>query len=94
MENDILIHELTHGITNRLTGGGTGRCLQTTEAGGLGEGWGDAMAGYIAFAFLSLLEKLTIVVDGWHKPLPKLKTLLSVHMSQTMHRGFVQPHTL
>ncbi|KAF4616520.1 hypothetical protein D9613_008902 [Agrocybe pediades] len=46
MENDILIHELTHGITNRLTGGGTGRCLQTLESGGLGEGWGDAMAGW------------------------------------------------
>lgn len=44
MENDILIHEVTHGITNRLTGGGTARCLQTPESGGLGEGWGDAMA--------------------------------------------------
>ncbi|ESK87510.1 putative extracellular elastinolytic metalloproteinase precursor [Moniliophthora roreri MCA 2997] len=33
MENDIPIHELTHGLSNRLTGGGTGRCLQTTEAG-------------------------------------------------------------
>ncbi|OBZ77807.1 hypothetical protein A0H81_02730 [Grifola frondosa] len=27
-----------------MRGGGTGRCLQTTEAGGLGEGWSDAMA--------------------------------------------------
>jgi len=27
-----------------MTGGGTGRCLQTTEAGGMGEGWSDAMA--------------------------------------------------
>jgi hypothetical protein len=44
MENDILVHELTHGITNRMTGGGSGRCLQTTEAGGMGEGWSDAMA--------------------------------------------------
>jgi extracellular elastinolytic metalloproteinase len=48
MENDIIIHEFTHGVTNRLTGGGTGRCLQTTEAGGLGEGWGDAMADWFA----------------------------------------------
>ncbi|KAF8156607.1 metallo proteinase 10 [Crassisporium funariophilum] len=47
MENDVLIHEMTHGITNRLTGGGTGRCLQTAEAGGLGEGWGDAMASWM-----------------------------------------------
>jgi extracellular elastinolytic metalloproteinase len=27
-QNDIVVHEATHGITNRLTGGGTGRCLQ------------------------------------------------------------------
>ncbi|TCD65836.1 hypothetical protein EIP91_002141 [Steccherinum ochraceum] len=44
LENDIVVHENTHGITNRLTGGGTGRCLQTTEAGGMGEGWSDAFA--------------------------------------------------
>ncbi|KAK0462282.1 Fungalysin metallopeptidase-domain-containing protein [Desarmillaria tabescens] len=44
LQNDIIVHEFTHGITNRLTGGGTGRCLQTTEAGGMGEGWSDAMA--------------------------------------------------
>ncbi|KAJ7260117.1 Fungalysin metallopeptidase-domain-containing protein [Mycena rebaudengoi] len=44
LENDIVVHENTHGITNRMTGGGTARCLQTLEAGGLGEGWSDAMA--------------------------------------------------
>ncbi|KAI0667557.1 Fungalysin metallopeptidase-domain-containing protein [Trametes maxima] len=44
LENDIPTHENTHGITNRMTGGGTGRCLQTTEAGGMGEGWSDAFA--------------------------------------------------
>lgn len=38
LENDIVVHENTHGVTNRMTGGGTGRCLQTTEAGGMGEG--------------------------------------------------------
>ncbi|KAH8101640.1 Fungalysin metallopeptidase-domain-containing protein [Cristinia sonorae] len=42
--NDVIAHENTHGITNRMTGGGTGRCLQTTEARGLGEGWSDAFA--------------------------------------------------
>ncbi|KAF8625348.1 hypothetical protein AX15_005430 [Amanita polypyramis BW_CC] len=47
MENDILIHELTHGITNRMTGGGTGRCLQSVEAAGMGEGWSDAMANWM-----------------------------------------------
>ncbi|TFL04092.1 Fungalysin metallopeptidase-domain-containing protein [Pterulicium gracile] len=44
LENDIVIHEFTHGLSNRLTGGGTGSCLQTTESRGLGEGWSDAMA--------------------------------------------------
>ncbi|KAF8638159.1 hypothetical protein AX17_002402 [Amanita inopinata Kibby_2008] len=47
MENDIVVHELTHGITNRMTGGGTGRCLQATEAAGMGEGWSDAMAEWV-----------------------------------------------
>lgn len=47
IENDIVIHEMTHGLTSRMTGGGTGRCLQTTEAGGLGEGWSDAMADWV-----------------------------------------------
>ena len=54
MENDIVIHEMTHGITNRMTGGGTGRCLQSTEAAGLGEGWSDAMAEYVACPSSSL----------------------------------------
>ncbi|KAJ6617312.1 Fungalysin metallopeptidase-domain-containing protein [Mycena sp. CBHHK59/15] len=44
LENDIITHEMTHGITNRMTGGGTGRCLQIVESQGLGEGWSDAMA--------------------------------------------------
>ncbi|KAI9434880.1 Fungalysin metallopeptidase-domain-containing protein [Lactarius indigo] len=44
LENDIVIHENTHGVTNRMTGGGTGSCLQMTEAGGMGEGWSDTMA--------------------------------------------------
>lgn len=48
MENNIIIHEFTHGITNRMTGGGTGRCLQTVESGGLGEGWGDALADWFS----------------------------------------------
>ncbi|PPR02915.1 hypothetical protein CVT24_012208 [Panaeolus cyanescens] len=46
MQNDILIHELAHGITNRLTGGGSARCLQTTIAAGLGEGWSDMFANW------------------------------------------------
>ena len=44
LENSIVVHENMHGTTNRITGGGAGRCLQTTEAGGLGGRWSDAMA--------------------------------------------------
>ncbi|KAG8962188.1 hypothetical protein FRC05_005488 [Tulasnella sp. 425] len=44
LENDIITHELTHGLTNRMTGGGTSGCLQTLEAGGMGEGWSDTVA--------------------------------------------------
>ncbi|KAG7094663.1 hypothetical protein E1B28_005485 [Marasmius oreades] len=44
LSNDIVIHELTHGLSNRLTGGGTAACLQTLESRGLGEGWSDAVA--------------------------------------------------
>ncbi|KAF8068664.1 metallo proteinase 10 [Lyophyllum atratum] len=47
LETDIVVHEMTHGVTNRMTGGGTGRCLQTTEARGMGEGWSDAMADWV-----------------------------------------------
>ncbi|KAJ1963128.1 hypothetical protein GGI12_002245, partial [Dipsacomyces acuminosporus] len=42
-EQDIVAHEFTHGISNRLTGGPANvNCLNTLEAGGMGEGWGDA----------------------------------------------------
>ncbi|KAJ7153210.1 Fungalysin metallopeptidase-domain-containing protein [Mycena filopes] len=47
LENAIVIHEYTHGLTNRMTGGGTGSCLQSKEAGGLGEGWSDAVAEWV-----------------------------------------------
>ncbi len=30
-----------------MTGGGTGHCLQSQEAKGLGEGWSDAVAEYV-----------------------------------------------
>ncbi|KAG8752688.1 hypothetical protein FRC11_008112 [Ceratobasidium sp. 423] len=46
-ENDLLVHEYTHGLTNRLVGGGTARCLQSSEAKALGEGWSDAVADWV-----------------------------------------------
>lgn len=44
-ENGIVIHEYTHGLSNRLTGGPRNvECLTTMEGGGMGEGWGDFYA--------------------------------------------------
>ncbi|KAF4547252.1 Fungalysin metallopeptidase-like protein [Elsinoe fawcettii] len=41
----IVIHEYTHGLSTRLTGGPLNSgCLNTLEAGGMGEGWSDFMA--------------------------------------------------
>ncbi|KAK7045379.1 hypothetical protein VNI00_007628 [Paramarasmius palmivorus] len=44
LQNDVVIHELTHGLTNRMTGGGTASCMQTIESVGLSEGWSDIVA--------------------------------------------------
>ncbi|KAH7304725.1 Fungalysin metallopeptidase-domain-containing protein [Stachybotrys elegans] len=44
-EAGVVIHEYTHGLSNRLTGGPSNSgCLSTTEAGGMGEGWSDFYA--------------------------------------------------
>ncbi|KAI7822760.1 Fungalysin metallopeptidase-domain-containing protein [Kickxella alabastrina] len=45
LEQDIVAHEYTHGISNRLTGGAANSdCLSANESGGMGEGWSDAVA--------------------------------------------------
>ncbi|KAJ2055772.1 hypothetical protein GGI17_006524 [Coemansia sp. S146] len=45
LEQDIVAHEYTHGISNRLTGGPANTdCLNDGESGGMGEGWSDAVA--------------------------------------------------
>ncbi|KAH7312772.1 hypothetical protein B0J17DRAFT_634198 [Rhizoctonia solani] len=43
-ENDVVTHGYGHGISMRLTGGGTARCLTTQQAWGLNEGWSNALA--------------------------------------------------
>lgn len=44
-EAGVVLHEYTHGLSNRLTGGGSNTgCLSGTEDGGMGEGWSDFMA--------------------------------------------------
>jgi len=39
----VIYHENTHGLSNRLVGGGSGACLGQLQSGGMGEGWGDFM---------------------------------------------------
>jgi len=36
---EVLLHEYTHGLTNRLVGGGVG--ISALQSGGMGEGWSD-----------------------------------------------------
>jgi hypothetical protein len=42
LDADIVIHELTHGLSNRLHGNSTG--LTSSMSGGMGEGWSDFYA--------------------------------------------------
>ncbi|KAF1978781.1 extracellular metallo proteinase MEP [Bimuria novae-zelandiae CBS 107.79] len=44
-EAGVVIHEYTHGLSTRLTGGPLNSgCLNVLESGGMGEGWGDFYA--------------------------------------------------
>jgi len=52
-----------HGVSNRMTGGGTGRCLQPLESRGLGEGWSDALSKYV-FPY-SINQWLTNTPFSW-----------------------------
>ena len=48
LDSMIPIHEFTHGVTKRLTGGSrNAMCLQGNEPNGLSEGWSDAMAVFL-----------------------------------------------
>jgi Fungalysin metallopeptidase (M36)/Proprotein convertase P-domain/Fungalysin/Thermolysin Propeptide Motif len=40
----VVYHENTHGLANRVVGGGTPGCLAGVQSGGMGEGWGDFLA--------------------------------------------------
>lgn len=45
LEAGVVIHEYTHGLSNRLTGGpANAGCLSVLEASGMGEGWSDFFA--------------------------------------------------
>ncbi len=55
MDAELLLHEITHGLTTRLIGNGFG--LTTTQARGLAEGWSD-------FLPLALLSEAGDSADG------------------------------
>src|SRR5688572_20537696 len=42
LDNRIIVHEYTHGISNRLTGTGSG--ITATQSRGMGEGWSDYLS--------------------------------------------------
>jgi len=42
-DGSVVYHENTHGLSNRLVGGGATTCLNGLQSGGMGEGWGDFM---------------------------------------------------
>lgn len=43
----VVYHEQSHGLSNRLVGGGTTACLEGLQSAGMGEGWSDFMAASI-----------------------------------------------
>ncbi len=55
LDADVVIHELTHGVSNRLHGNGDGLFLDIAR--GMGEGWSDFFAS-------SLLSEPTDAIDG------------------------------
>lgn len=62
LDAGILIHELTHGLSSRLTGGpANAGCLGGGQAGGLGEGWSD----YIATSVRSTSAYQDYVAGAW-----------------------------
>lgn len=55
LDADVIIHEHTHGLSNRLHGNSSG--LSTNMSGGMGEGWGD-------FFGVSLLSQANDPIAG------------------------------
>lgn len=62
LDAGILIHELSHGLSTRLTGGPSDvSCVKNGESGGLGEGWGD----YIATSVRSMSTNQDYPMGAW-----------------------------
>ncbi|KAI0028213.1 Fungalysin metallopeptidase-domain-containing protein [Vararia minispora EC-137] len=68
LEAGIVIHELSHGLSTRLTGGpANSGCLGFGEAGGMGEGWGD----FLATMIRSKEEYSDFPMGAWAANTPK-----------------------
>ncbi|KAJ3320774.1 hypothetical protein HDV06_005067 [Boothiomyces sp. JEL0866] len=66
LESSIPLHEYTHGISNRLTGGSRqANCLETNEAGGMGEGWSDTTANYLTRVAGETRDTATSALGNW-----------------------------
>src|SRR5215467_3831956 len=60
---DVVFHEYTHGLTNRLVGGPLNTdSLDAPQSSGMGEGWGDFFALTIQ-SFFRTNEK--VVIGDW-----------------------------
>ncbi|KAH6571487.1 hypothetical protein BASA60_007133 [Batrachochytrium salamandrivorans] len=69
-DDGIIVHEYAHGISNRLTGGSsTASCLDTDEAGSMGEGWGDIMT-LIVLAKSSDTATTKVFIGAYAKDIP------------------------
>ncbi|HEX4962498.1 MAG TPA: M36 family metallopeptidase [Thermoanaerobaculia bacterium] len=75
LDATIVFHELTHGLTNRLIGNGTG--LSTLEARSMGEGWSDFYALSLLFgsnAYNPDKEYAVGAYSAYKIPIPPLLT--------------------
>ncbi|KAI9592126.1 peptidase M36 [Syncephalis fuscata] len=62
--NDLVVHEYTHGISDRLIGGAsTPNCLSTQEAKGLSEGWSDFFAAWMQMKASDNHDKITAIAS-------------------------------
>lgn len=67
MEAGIVIHELSHGLSTRLTGGPKNSgCLGWGEAGGMGEGWGGSFKHAVFYCKQLTLCRLYCYLSPFH----------------------------
>ncbi|CAE6538095.1 unnamed protein product [Rhizoctonia solani] len=62
LDAGIVIHELSHGLSSRLTGGpDNAGCLPWSESAGMAEGWGD----FLAATIRSTKDYRDYAIGGW-----------------------------